>query len=90
LGDIGPAAAHALDQEIPQNWSTIADNIRIPIDHKNNITLGFDGMQGDWKVKQASVTLMNYPLEYQISEDHTRNDMAYVSNSIVAKSCLGH
>jgi hypothetical protein len=38
-------------------------------------------MQGDWKVKQASVALMNYPLEYQISEEHARNDMAYVGNS---------
>ncbi|GAM42167.1 acid trehalase [Talaromyces pinophilus] len=80
LGDIGPAAANAINQAIPHNWSTIAKNIRIPIDHNNNITLGFDGMQGDWKVKQASVALMNYPLEYQISEEHARNDMAYYSS----------
>ncbi|EED14244.1 maltose phosphorylase, putative [Talaromyces stipitatus ATCC 10500] len=79
LGDIAPAAAKTLNHKIPRNWSRIAEKIRIPIDDKSNITLGFDGMQGDWKVKQASVALLNYPLQYQISEDHTRNDMAYYS-----------
>lgn len=35
-------------------------------------------MQGDWKVKQASVALINYPLEYRISETQAKNDLAYV------------
>jgi trehalose/maltose hydrolase-like predicted phosphorylase len=78
LGEYGPAAAKVLNKEVPQNWSEIAEKIRIPTNPKNKITLEFDDMPGDWKVKQASVALMNYPLEYRISEDWARNDLDYV------------
>jgi hypothetical protein len=78
LGEYGPAAAKVLNKEVPQNWSDIAEKIRIPTNPKSKLTLEFDDMPGDWKVKQASVALMNYPLEYRISEDWARNDLDYV------------
>ncbi|CRG91163.1 hypothetical protein PISL3812_08211 [Talaromyces islandicus] len=79
LGEYGPAAAKVVNKEIPQNWSHIAEKIRIPTNKKSKITLEFDDMPGDWQVKQASVALMNYPLEYRISEDWARNDLDYYS-----------
>ncbi|KAL1994699.1 hypothetical protein VTN49DRAFT_2169 [Thermomyces lanuginosus] len=78
IGDIAPTAARILNQPIPHNWSDIANRMRIPV-VPNNITLKFDGMQGDWAVKQASVVLMNYPLGYRVSEEHALNDMEYYS-----------
>lgn len=80
IGDIAPTAARILNQPIPHNWSDIANRMRIPV-VPNNITLKFDGMQGDWAVKQASVVLMNYPLGYRVSEEHALNDMEYVCYS---------
>ncbi|KUL86777.1 hypothetical protein ZTR_04773 [Talaromyces verruculosus] len=77
LGEVAPAAAKILNVEVPKNWSTIAEKIRIPRNPKHRITLEFDGMPGDWKVKQASVALMNYPLGYRISKDWARNDLDY-------------
>ncbi|KAH8703343.1 putative maltose phosphorylase [Talaromyces proteolyticus] len=79
LSEYAPAAARILNQEIPQNWSEIAEKISIPMNLKENITLEFEEMPGDWKVKQASVALMNYPLEYRIDKDWARHDLDYYS-----------
>lgn len=35
-------------------------------------------MPGDWTIKQASAVLINYPLDYQMSESQARNDLALV------------
>ena len=50
----------------------------IPYNEDDKIIIEFDGMDGNWQIKQASVGLINYPLGYRISEDQARNDVNYV------------
>lgn len=78
LGDWAPSAAKLLGLPVPVNWSDIAENMYIPYSEQEDIILGFDGMDGAWQVKQASVALINYPLEFQLSDAQARNDVAYV------------
>jgi trehalose/maltose hydrolase-like predicted phosphorylase len=79
LGDWAPSAASRLNLQVPRNWSHIAENIYIPYDEEAKIIIEFSGMDGTWRVKQASVGLINYPLQFQLSNTQARNDIAYVS-----------
>lgn len=79
LGDWAPAAANVLGIMPPRNWSTIAENIKIPYDKEQNIIIEYDGMDGLVHVKQASVALINYPLGWNMNERQAHNDMAFVS-----------
>lgn len=79
LGDWAPSAAGRLNLSVPQNWSHIAENMYIPYEEEEKIIVEFSGMDGTWRVKQASVGLINYPLQFQLSDTQARNDVAYVS-----------
>lgn len=50
----------------------------IPYNEKEKIILEFDGMDGTWMTKQASTGLINYPLQFQFSEEQARKDVEYV------------
>ena len=50
----------------------------IPYNEKDQIIIEFGGMDGTWRVKQASVGLINYPLDFRLSDAQARNDVAYV------------
>lgn len=78
LGNWAPSAASRLNLQVPQNWSHIAENMYIPYDEEEKIIIEFSGMDGSWRVKQASVGLINYPLQFQLSDTQARNDVAYV------------
>ncbi|KAH7175308.1 glycoside hydrolase family 65 protein [Dactylonectria macrodidyma] len=80
LGNWAPSAAKQLKLEVPKNWSVIAQNMYIPYNQEEKIIIEFDGMDGTWQVKQASVGLINYPLQFQLSEEQARNDVAYYSS----------
>ncbi|KAI5460919.1 Six-hairpin glycosidase-like protein [Mariannaea sp. PMI_226] len=80
LGDWAPAAARLLHLDVPQNWSHISDNMYIPYNPESQIIIEFDGMDGNWEVKQASVGLINYPLGFQLSKAQARHDVAYYSS----------
>ncbi|OIW27858.1 glycoside hydrolase family 65 protein [Coniochaeta ligniaria NRRL 30616] len=80
LGTWAPSAAKHLGLQVPQNWTDIAKNMYIPYSQDEEIIIEFDGMDGTWEVKQASVGLINYPLEFQLSETQARNDVAYYSS----------
>lgn len=67
---------------MPQNWTDIAQKMYIPYNKDEEIIIEFGGMDGTWEVKQASVGLINYPLEFQLSEKQARNDVAYVRHPI--------
>lgn len=79
LGEWAPSAARVLGISTPSNWSKIAENIKIPFNEKEQMIIGFDGMDGTWTVKQASVTLITYPLGWNMNERQAQNDMTYVS-----------
>jgi hypothetical protein len=78
LGDWAPAAAEILGIKVPKNWSTIAEKIRIPYEEDENILLEYEGMDGTVHIKQASVTLINYPLGWNLNERQAQNDMTFV------------
>ncbi|KAI5459611.1 glycoside hydrolase family 65 protein [Mariannaea sp. PMI_226] len=80
LGDWAPSAAKQLKLEAPKNWSDISENMYIPYNKKDKIIIEFDGMDGTWQVKQASVGLINYPLQFKLSDTQARNDVAYYSS----------
>ncbi|KAL6852094.1 carbohydrate-binding module family 32 protein [Trichoderma novae-zelandiae] len=80
LGSWAPSAARRLNVEVPKNWSRIAQNMYIPYDEKEKIIIEFDGMDGAWMTKQASTGLIHYPLQFQLSEEQARNDIAYYSS----------
>ncbi|KAJ9133783.1 Glycoside hydrolase family 65 protein [Coniochaeta hoffmannii] len=80
LGNWAPSAATQLGYEVPKNWTDIAQNMYIPYSKDGKIIIEFDGMDGTWEVKQASVGLINYPLEFQLSDTQSRNDVAYYSS----------
>ncbi|KAL7898809.1 glycoside hydrolase family 65 protein [Trichoderma sp. SZMC 28014] len=80
LGDWAPSAAGRLNLPVPQNWSRISENMYIPYEEKEKIIIEFSGMDGTWRVKQASVGLINYPLQFQLSDTQARNDVAYYSS----------
>ncbi|KAH8906678.1 glycoside hydrolase family 65 protein [Coniochaeta sp. PMI_546] len=80
LGTWAPSAAKQLGLRVPQNWTEIAQKMYIPYNKEEEIIIEFDGMDGTWEVKQASVGLINYPLGFQLSEKQARNDVAYYSS----------
>ncbi|KAL3426456.1 beta-ketoacyl synthase domain-containing protein [Phlyctema vagabunda] len=79
LGEWAPGAAKELGLSTPRNWSLISDNMKIPYETKENIIIEFDGMDGNVHIKQASVTLINYPLGWNFNERQAQNDMAFYS-----------
>jgi hypothetical protein len=79
LGDWAPAAAKVLGIAAPNNWSTIAENMKIPYNQNENILMEYDGMDGLVHVKQASVALINYPLGWNMNDRQAQNDLAFVS-----------
>ncbi|KAI9732730.1 MAG: alpha,alpha-trehalase ath1 [Claussenomyces sp. TS43310] len=84
LGTWAPAAAKILDISRPKNWSRIAENVKIPYDEKGDIIIEYDGMDGLVKIKQASVTLINYPLGWNVNERQAQNDMTFYATANTA------
>lgn len=86
LGDWAPQAAeiiaagnrNAIAAMVSGNWSRIAADIKIPYADDEQIIVEYDGMDGTIQIKQASVTLISYPLGWRISEEQALNDMAFV------------
>ncbi len=68
------AAARVLGLATPANWSTIAANLVVPV--AGGINPEFSGYQ-DQLVKQADVTLLQYPWGYQTSPQVSRNDIDF-------------
>ena len=62
-----------------KNWTAIAARIKIPYDEQENMIMEYDGMDRSVRIKQASVTLINYPIGWNINERQAQNDMAFVS-----------
>ncbi|HET6869102.1 MAG TPA: glycosyl hydrolase family 65 protein, partial [Solirubrobacteraceae bacterium] len=67
-------AAQVLGVAAPANWSTIAAGLAVPV--SSGIHPEFSGYGGQL-VKQADVTLLQYPWGYQTSSKVSRNDIDY-------------
>ncbi|MBV9604775.1 MAG: hypothetical protein JO027_06700 [Solirubrobacterales bacterium] len=67
-------AAHVLGIAPPANWSTIATGLVVPV--RGGVHPEFSGYGGQL-VKQADVTLLQYPWGYQTSPKVSLNDINY-------------
>jgi trehalose/maltose hydrolase-like predicted phosphorylase len=71
---IASAAARLLGESAPTSWQTIADGLVVPV--KSGIHPEFDGYQGQM-VKQADVTMLQYPWSQPMSPDVAQHDLNY-------------
>jgi len=69
-------AAHVLGHSYPAAWSRIAAGLVVALNTKRGIHPEFSGYQGQL-VKQADVTLLQYPWEYPMSTRVAENDLNY-------------
>ncbi|HEX4718618.1 MAG TPA: discoidin domain-containing protein [Thermoleophilaceae bacterium] len=69
-------AAQILGQTAPAQWSTIADNLRMPFDSANQVFSQYDGYHGTL-IKQADTVLLIYPLEWPMSTQVAANTLDY-------------
>jgi trehalose/maltose hydrolase-like predicted phosphorylase len=74
--EMATAAARVLGLTPPPSWSQIASNIVVLTDPTLNIHPEFAGYQGQL-VKQADVTLLQYPWNYPMSRSIATNDINY-------------
>ncbi len=68
------AAAHAIGKHAPASWSRIAAGLRVPVSH--GVNPEFSGYGGQL-VKQADVTLLDYPWGFRSSAAVERADLNF-------------
>ncbi|MDQ7808593.1 glycosyl hydrolase family 65 protein [Amycolatopsis sp. A133] len=69
-------AAGILGRTADPVWAEVADGLKIPVDAAANIHPEFDGYAGQ-TVKQADVTLLQYPWAVPMSPELAQNDLDY-------------
>jgi trehalose/maltose hydrolase-like predicted phosphorylase len=69
-------AARVLGLAFPADWTRIASRIVVPVDASLGIQPEFSGYDGQM-VKQADVTLLQYPLGYSMPSAIAGNDIDY-------------
>lgn len=69
-------AAHVLGLPTPATWNTVASGIVVPEDSKMGIQPEFSGYDGGM-IKQADVTLLEYPLGYSLPAGTAQHDIDY-------------
>ncbi|MFI1972151.1 discoidin domain-containing protein [Streptomyces cinnamoneus] len=69
-------AAQLAGERAPQEWTAIADRIRIPYDAQNKVFQQYDGYQGS-KIKQADTVLLMYPLEWTMPKGAAARTLDY-------------
>jgi trehalose/maltose hydrolase-like predicted phosphorylase len=70
------SAAKALGEAAPPRWAKIAAGLVVPVDPALGIHPEFSGYEGQ-TVKQADVTLMQYPWAWPMSAKTARADLDY-------------
>ncbi|GGX88223.1 discoidin domain-containing protein [Streptomyces hiroshimensis] len=68
--------AQLLGERAPEEWTAIADRIRIPYDAQRKVFLQYDGYSGS-KIKQADTVLLMYPLEWPMPEGAAASTLDY-------------
>ncbi|XP_074086767.1 protein-glucosylgalactosylhydroxylysine glucosidase [Macrotis lagotis] len=67
--------ARDLGRPIPEQWTTVAEKIKVPFDPEKNYHPEFDGYELGEMVKQADVILLGYPVPYPLSRDVRRKNL---------------
>ncbi|MGH6656680.1 MAG: ricin-type beta-trefoil lectin domain protein, partial [Actinocrinis sp.] len=73
---IAVQAAAILHVPADPAWSTVANGLKIPVDAADNIHPEYDGYAGQ-TVKQADVTLLQYPWNVPMAPSLAQNDLDY-------------
>jgi trehalose/maltose hydrolase-like predicted phosphorylase len=73
---IAVSAARILGRPADPAWSKVADGLKIPVDTTLNIHPEFEGYNGQ-TVKQADVTLLQYPWAVPMPPSLAQNDLDY-------------
>ena len=71
---IAAQAAHVLGRSVPASWATIAAGLVVPVE--SGIHPEFGGYQGQL-VKQADVTMLQYPWAQPMSRAVAQHDLNY-------------
>lgn len=79
LTQIAQRVGEIVGEETADLWQDVVDNIYIPYDADAGIIPEFNGMNGSVEIKQADVTLINYPIEFQFNTSQARKDSDFVS-----------
>lgn len=78
--------AYILGKAFPKEWTIVASKITIPVsdDHHPEYT-GFPlgNLFLAFKVKQADVTLLQYPLELEMSDHLRKGDLTYYESRVI-------
>ncbi|WP_324194100.1 discoidin domain-containing protein [Nocardia blacklockiae] len=69
-------AAGLVGAPVPPVWAAVADHLRMPFDHRENIFLQFDGYRGA-RLKQADTVLLQYPLEWPMPPEVAARTLDY-------------
>ncbi|WP_019856018.1 glycosyl hydrolase family 65 protein [Actinopolyspora mortivallis] len=69
-------AADVLGEPAPARWTEIADGLRIPFDEERGVFLQYAGYDGG-EIKQADTVLLQYPLEWPMSEEVATDTLEY-------------
>jgi len=69
-------AARILGEQAPAQWTTIADNLRLPFDQQRQVFLQYDGYDGSL-IKQADTVLLIYPLEVPMPAQVAANTLDF-------------
>jgi trehalose/maltose hydrolase-like predicted phosphorylase len=69
-------AAQILGYNVPADWTTIADHLRMPFDSTNQVFLQYAGYSGTL-IKQADTVLLIYPMEWPMSPQVAANTLDY-------------
>jgi trehalose/maltose hydrolase-like predicted phosphorylase len=70
------SAAHVLGIGAPGSWSRIASGLVVPVNHRLNMHPEFSGYAGQL-VKQADVTMLQYPWGYSMPSKLALGDLSY-------------
>ncbi|MCX4093528.1 discoidin domain-containing protein [Nocardia sp. alder85J] len=71
--------AHLLGEAAPGAWAAIAARLRVPFDDQARIFLQYDGYRGS-RIKQADAVLLEYPLQWPMSDDVARRTLDYYAD----------
>ncbi|KAI1895646.1 hypothetical protein AGOR_G00108370 [Albula goreensis] len=69
--------ANLLRHPVPQEWSDVANKIKIPFDTEINYHPEFDGYKKGHPVKQADTVLLGYPLGLSMPTEVRKNDLEF-------------
>ena len=69
-------AARVLGVAAPSSWDSIASRIVVPVDPNAGIIPEFSGYQGEL-IKQADVTMLEFPWDYSLPAGVAENDVNY-------------